>query len=128
MDDQAIRAEVVRQHRMLADWLGSECDLAVLDALRASHTDDFTMIAPDGVELDRSELVEALALARNAVPGLEIDVTAIEIIAASAETAVVQFRETHRQGEKITPRRTTAVLLRDGEKFRWRHVHETNIS
>ncbi|MEV0700183.1 DUF4440 domain-containing protein [Saccharopolyspora sp. NPDC050389] len=120
-----LAAEVERVHRLLAEWLGTDCGPAVLEALRAAHTDDFTMITTDGRPMTVEDLFGALAGARNAAPGLTIEVDEITTAADAADLAVVHFRETHHHEGRTTRRRTTAVLRRTGQGLRWHHLHET---
>ncbi|GAA2803296.1 DUF4440 domain-containing protein [Saccharopolyspora taberi] len=123
-----IAAEVERLHRLLAEWLGTECAPAVLAALRAAHAEEFSIITVDGAVLPRAALFDALSGARNAAPGLEIDVDEIEVVAAAGDSVVVRFRETHRHGDGTTRRRTTAVLRRGSGGYLWQHVHETAVA
>ncbi|MDA3648738.1 DUF4440 domain-containing protein [Saccharopolyspora indica] len=120
-----VGAEVERLHRLLADWLGADCDAAVLTEFRDSHAEDFTLITTEGAVLTAEELFTALAGARNSAPGLAIGVDEIAIVAESPEFTVVRFREAHRRDGTSTVRRTTAVLRRTPGGLRWQHVHET---
>lgn len=120
-----VAAEVERLHGLLSRWLGSDAGAEVLDSLRAAHAGDFRLISTDGVAMNVEELFGSLAGARNAVPGLVIAVDEIATVAESGDLVVVRFRETHHHGGGITRRLTTAVLWRDGQGFRWQHVHET---
>ncbi|MER7081790.1 hypothetical protein SAMN02982929_06923 [Saccharopolyspora kobensis] len=122
-----VPAEVQRLHRVLARWLGADCDPAVLTEFRDSHAADFALITTEGAVLTAEELFTALAGARNSAPGLVIEVDEIAIIAESPEFTVVRFREVHRHDGTSTARRTTAVLRRTPDGLRWQHVHETAI-
>ncbi|EQD84228.1 hypothetical protein [Saccharopolyspora erythraea] len=125
-----VAAEVERQHRLLARWLGTECDSSVIDELRESHSPGFTMTTVEGAALAAEDLFSDLAESRNTTPGLEIAVSDIELVTSSPDLAVVRFRETHRHHGRTTQRRTTAVLRQDPAApngFRWQHVHETTI-
>jgi hypothetical protein len=120
-----VAAEVERLHHLLARWLGTDCEPAVLDALRASHTDDFAIITTGGDVLGVDELFGSLAGARNAAPGLAIDVDEVAVAVRTPDVVVAHFRETHRHNAEISRRRTTAVLRRTAEGLHWHHVHET---
>jgi len=120
---QQVAEEVRRQHDILATWLGTDCDADVLDRFRAAHDDAFTMVTTEGAVLGLGELFAALEGARNAQPGLVIDVDRIEIVTSAGNLTVVRFTETHRVDGRVTERVVTAVL-RD---LRWLHVHETSV-
>ncbi|HKN52421.1 MAG TPA: DUF4440 domain-containing protein [Amycolatopsis sp.] len=124
MDDQ-VEDAVAHQHRLLAEWLGSRADQAVLAELRAAHTADFTLVTIDGEVLDRDTLFAALEAAAGAQPGLRIDITDVTVVARLEDALLVRFLETHLRREQATARRVTA-LLRSGEgPLRWAYVHET---
>ena len=42
--DEHLVAEVEQQHQLLATWIGSSAQPAVLDSRRAAHTADFSMV------------------------------------------------------------------------------------
>ncbi len=67
--DDLVEAAVVRQHELLAAWLGSRAGEAVLAELRAAHSAGFTLVTVDGEVLDRDTLLAALAGAADAQPG-----------------------------------------------------------
>lgn len=120
--------EVERVHRLLAQWLGADGETAVLEALRAAHADDFTMITTDGQQMTVDDLFGALSGARNAAPGLSIEVDEVAVAADAADLVVVHFRETHQHEGATTRRRTTAVLRRTPQGIRWHHLHETAVA
>ncbi|WP_370948760.1 hypothetical protein AB5J62_14715 [Amycolatopsis sp. cg5] len=122
MDDR-IAAEVVRQHDLLATWLGSRADDSVLADPRAAHTADFTLVTVSGEVLDREALLAALAGAANVQPGLRIEITEVTVVSRFGEAVLVRFLETHVAGEHRTARRVSALLRPEG----WAYVHETAV-
>jgi hypothetical protein len=126
MDDRVADA-VVRQHDLLAEWLGSRADQAVLAELRDAHTADFTLVTVDGQVLDRDTLLAALESAANAQPGLRIEIADVTIVSQLSDAVLVRFLETHLLQETATARRVSALLRADGDVLRWAHVHETMI-
>ncbi|GAA1612363.1 hypothetical protein GCM10009789_78280 [Kribbella sancticallisti] len=120
-------AEVVEHHVNLARWLGSEAGPDVLDAFRAAHRPEFTLVTIDGVKLGQEPLMTALEGSRNAAPGLEIGIEEFEVLVETAEVAVCRFLEVHSVG---TLRRTTAVLTADPTArygVGWLSVQETPV-
>jgi hypothetical protein len=120
-------AEVVQHHEDLARWLGSEAEPALLDTFSAAHVPEFSLVAIDGAKLDLPSLTNALAGARNAVPGLKIGIEEFEVLIRTDEVAVVRFLERHSVGAL---RRVTAVLVPDPSArygVRWSSVHETPV-
>ncbi|SDW28344.1 hypothetical protein SAMN05421504_101153 [Amycolatopsis xylanica] len=122
MEDR-IEAEVVRQHDLLAAWLGSRAEDSVLADLRAAHTADFMLVTVSGEVLDREALLTALAGAANAQPGLRIEIAEVVIVARLDDAVLVRFLETHVLGEQRTARRVSALLRPGG----WAYVHETAV-
>ncbi|MEV0334901.1 hypothetical protein [Nocardia sp. NPDC050717] len=116
-------AAVESLHADLARWLGSAAPDEVFDRFAAAQHPAFTMVTTAGAVLARDELLTGLRRARNARPGLAIDITEVETVVDDA-TIVLRFLETHRVGATADSRRVTAVLDRD---LRWRSVHETPL-
>ncbi|GAB3821045.1 hypothetical protein [Kribbella italica] len=120
-----IEAEIVRHHQDLARWLGTEAEPGLLDTFRQMHRPEFSLVAVDGTRLGLAELSDALAGARNAVPGLTIGIEEYELVIRTDQVVVCRFLERHSVGES---RRVTAVLTPDESArygVRWLSVHET---
>ncbi|MBF6335883.1 DUF4440 domain-containing protein [Nocardia abscessus] len=117
---------VERLHADLATWLGSPAQAEVFERFAAAQHERFSMVTTGGEVLGRSALITSVRGARNAVPGLSIDVSDVEELLRSGGIAVVRFLETHRAAGNVTRRRVTAVLTTDDpEGVRWLTVHET---
>lgn len=120
---------VVRLHADLATWLGSQAPAKVFDRFAAAQHERFSMVTTGGEVLGRDALLAGLRGARNALPGLAIEVSEIEELLWSGGTAVVRFLETHRTDASVTRRRVTAVLTTDDPGGpRWLTVHETDAA
>jgi hypothetical protein len=120
-------AEVERQHRLLAGWLGSAAEPAVLDELRAAHTAEFSMVTADGQVLHRQGLLDALAGAGNSHPGLRILISDVTVVTELAGSVLVRFLETHVEHGHTSSRRVSALLRRERTALRWAHVQETPL-
>jgi hypothetical protein len=133
MDDQLVtevEKEVEHQHQLLATWIGSAAQPAVLDALRAAHTADFSMVTVDGQVVDRQALLDGLAGARNARPGLRILISEVTVAVELGDTVLARFLETHVEHRHTSSRRVSALLSADQHAphgLRWRYIHETPI-
>lgn len=85
------------------------------------------MVTTSGEILRRTELLDGLRSARNASPGLRIDISEFEELADESGMLVVRFLESHHHAGQVARRRVTAVLVPvDGEPgAQWLAVHET---
>jgi hypothetical protein len=89
------------------------------------HHPEFSLVAVDGARVDLAGLSDALAGARNAVPGLTIGIEQFELVIRTDQVVVCRFLERHSVGSS---RRVTAVLVPDQSArygVRWLSVHET---
>lgn len=119
-------AAVKRLHADLATWLGSQAQAEVFERFAAAQHERFSMVTTGGELLGRGALLAGLRGARNALPGLVIEVSEVEELLRSGDIAVVRFLETHRTAGSVTNRRVTAVLTTDDPgAVRWLSVHET---
>lgn len=116
--------EVVRHHDHLADWLSGAAGPELLETFTDAHHPDFTLITIDGDRLDLAALTNGLQKAHSAVPGLQIGIEEFEVALSTEQVAIVRFLERHSTGAS---RRTTAVLVPDGDRVRWLSVHETRV-
>jgi len=122
-----VAAEVERQHRLLANWLGSTAEPRVLEELRAAHTAEFSMVTTDGHVLHRRELLDWLAGAGNTRPGLRILISDVTVVAELDGAVLAGFLETHVEHGHTSSRRVTALLRRERTALRWAHVQETPL-
>ncbi|WP_280425587.1 nuclear transport factor 2 family protein [Nocardia carnea] len=127
--DIDIAAEIERVHDLLAAWLGSAASPRVLDAFAAAHDEDFSMVTTAGTVIRKRELLSGLHRARNGRPGLVIEISEVETLCATGDTAVVRFVECQRGSGEPEYRRTTAALRTDsGQSFQWLALQETAVA
>ncbi|WP_067711013.1 hypothetical protein [Nocardia yamanashiensis] len=117
---------VAALHWDLAEWLGSDALPKVFDRISVALDEQFTSVVTTGQAVDRETLLAGLWSARNAQPGMEIEVSEIQEIARSGNLIVVRFAAENVLGEARVKRWVTAVIVTDGRTYRWRTVHETN--
>ncbi|WP_039799374.1 DUF4440 domain-containing protein [Nocardia araoensis] len=122
-------AVVERLHADLATWFGSEAPAEVFERFAAAQHERFSMVTTGGEVLGRGALLAGVRGARNALPGMTIDVSEIEELTWSGGIAVIRFLETHRAAGNVTRRRVTAVLTTEEPGgVRWLTVHETDAA
>ncbi|MFE7718076.1 nuclear transport factor 2 family protein [Nocardia rhizosphaerihabitans] len=115
-------------HADLAQWLGTAAPDEVFDRFAAAQHPAFTMVTTAGAVVARDDLLTGLRGARNAQPGLTIEITEVDTLLDDGTTVVLRFLERHLAGGTATARRVTAVLVTDGQDgLRWRAVHETPL-
>lgn len=117
---------VAALHWDLAEWLGSDALPKVFDRISVALDEQFTSVVTTGQAVDRETLLAGLWSARNAQPGMEIEVSEIQEIARSGNLIVVRFAAENVLGEARVKRWVTAVIVTDGRTYKWRTVHETN--
>ncbi|GAA2649008.1 hypothetical protein GCM10010412_013740 [Nonomuraea recticatena] len=126
-DADACRAEIVRHHRVIEDWLTGRGARADLPTFADAHTPAFTLIAPDGEALPLPRALAMIESAYGAAPTLSISIRDVKVV-VSAESFVVATYEEHHGGQDPSVRRATVVLVRDTTAphgLRWTHLHET---
>ncbi|MEC3954650.1 hypothetical protein VMT65_16540 [Nocardia sp. CDC153] len=115
-------------HFDLAEWLGTDALPKVFDRISGALDEQFTSVVTTGQAVDRETFLAGIWSARNALAGVEIEVSEIQEIARSGQLIVVRFVAENRIGESKTGKRTvTAVLVTDGRTYLWRTVHETPV-
>ncbi|MFF0634930.1 hypothetical protein ACFYTS_20755 [Nocardia sp. NPDC004151] len=115
-------------HDDLAAWLGSEAELAVFERFAAAQDPGFTMVSTDGSVVAREALLAGLRTARNAVPGLRIEIDEVVELNRVGGMIVVRFLEVHHSRNGSAARRVTAVLTAEPDGYLWHSVHETAIN
>ncbi|MFJ9366567.1 hypothetical protein ACIRRA_19400 [Nocardia sp. NPDC101769] len=123
--DADLAGIVAGLHFDLAEWLGTDAPPKVFDRVSAALDVQFTSVVTTGEPVDRETFLQGLWGARNAVAGLEIEVSEVREIARSGHLIVVRFVAENRVGGAGTRRSVTAVLATDGRTYLWRTVHET---
>ncbi|WP_084511219.1 hypothetical protein [Nocardia lijiangensis] len=126
--EMEIAGAVEALHADLAAWLGSAASDEIFERFAAAQHERFSMVTLSGAVLGRDELLAGLRGARNAQPGLQIEVSEVMELTRAGELVVIRFLERHGTEEDSSSRRVTAVLCaEDGPspRYRWLAVHET---
>ena len=117
---------VSETHVEIEGWF-SGLEPGVLPVLLARFSPQFSMIAPNGNELDVNGVEVLFEQLRGARPGLNITLSEFKGIALHPGGAVVSYRELQEEHNgNRTDRRATVVFEKDADgKILWRHLHET---
>lgn len=116
--------EVIDAHIAIESWLGK--GEGNPQTLLSRFAADFSMIALNGSQLDRSALDVFFMAQKQARPGLRIVIESMDLIAEWPEGAVVKYCE--RQllpGQNQTIRWSTAVFRLQEGRVHWRLLQET---
>ncbi|MET8992790.1 DUF4440 domain-containing protein [Nonomuraea wenchangensis] len=114
----AVRAEVVRHHQVIEQWLAGRMPRASFDQFSAAHAPGFTMVAPDGRLLSRDDVLAEVESAYGRRPDARIEIRAVTVVATAPGLVVARYEE-WQDGEG----RLATVVFQDG--WRWLHLHET---
>ncbi|MEU6794201.1 DUF4440 domain-containing protein [Nonomuraea wenchangensis] len=114
----AVRAEVVRHHEVIEQWLAGRTPRASFERFSAAHAPGFTMVAPDGRLLSRGDVLAEVESAYGRRPDARIEIRAVTVVASAPGLVVARYEE-WQDGEG----RLATVVLQDG--WRWLHLHET---
>lgn len=122
--------EVMDAHELIRNWLGnSAADDGVCEKLLARFSPAYSMMTMGGVLLNFNQLNSFFRTQGGARPGLNIEITDLQIVAESEGGAIVTYKERQEIfAQAATLRFSTVVfeLNQDGSVI-WRHLHETSM-
>lgn len=132
--DQNCRREVIGLHQFFQHWFNGELQNSdsVLERLRGSLAVGFTIVSPDGREIDRASLLETVGAAhgghsRRGAP-IRIWIERYEGRSLDASTHLATYQEWQSSGGRMRGRLSTAVFRKRSSApngVEWVHVHET---
>ncbi len=113
-------------HRVLQNWFNAQGpdDPAIVLA----HFDPaFTMMTPAGGQVAFAAFAAGLPTMRGSRPGLVMVISDVAVRYADDRAALVTYQERQSQGEAVTDRVSTALLLNAHPSGvpQWRHLQET---
>lgn len=121
----AYRREIHHAHVAIRDWLAGDSRADALDALMARFAEDFSMVTPHGVVLDKTALGELFRSKGGTRPGLRIEIDGESLLASGVDGATLAYREIQSDAAGRSERLSTVVLHRDDEgRLYWRHLQE----
>lgn len=119
---------VAALHFDLAEWLGTDAPPKVFDRISGALDERFTSVVTTGQAVDRETFLAGIWSARNALAGLQIEVSEAQELARSGQLILVRFVAENRLGTvRMQQRTVTAALITDGRTHLWRTVHETAL-
>ncbi len=122
--------EVLDTHELITRWLGnSETPVEVCESLLSHFSPSYSMVTTTGALLDFTSFNSFFRTQRGARPGLEIEITDMQIVAESDKGATVTYKERQQvPGQSATLRFSTIVFEVDQNSCTiWRHLHETSL-
>lgn len=122
--------EVMDAHELIRYWLGnSAADDKVCENLLARFSPAYSMMTTGGTLLNINQLNSFFRTQRGARPGLNIEMTDLQIVAESEGGAIVIYKERQKNCEQAATLRFSTVIFelnQDGSVI-WRHLHETSM-
>ncbi|MGD8163084.1 DUF4440 domain-containing protein [Pantoea sp. FN0307] len=122
--------EVLDAHVLIRSWLGNkDANDEVCENLLARFSPEYSMVTPGGALLDFTTLNAFFRTQRGARPGLEIDISDMQVVTESEKGATVVYKELQKLPEQGPTLRFSTVVFElnhDGE-VSWRHLHETSL-
>ncbi|MBB3307875.1 MULTISPECIES: DUF4440 domain-containing protein [unclassified Enterobacter] len=122
--------EVMDAHELIRNWLGnSAADDKVCENLLARFSPAYSMMTTGGALLNINQLNSFFRTQRGARPGLNIEITDLQIVAESEGGAIVTYKERQKICEQAATLRFSTVIFelnQDGSVI-WRHLHETSM-
>ncbi|MRT58545.1 DUF4440 domain-containing protein [Enterobacteriaceae bacterium RIT693] len=115
--------EVIDAHIAIEQWLGA--GLGEREALLARFSDDYSMIALSGAQLDYPALCGFFSASGGSRQGLVIEVDNLTLLDEWQHGAAVLYRETQTLNGSTTVRWSTVIFRQKGDNVLWRHLQET---
>ncbi len=124
----AVSSEIIELHNVFERWFcGDGPDH--LDRVEAVLAPEFSMVAPGGILVQRSEVMANLEDARG-LHQIRIKIARQDLIWHSADAVLAGYDEIQHHASFTTRRRSTGLFSRADTApngLVWRHLHETWI-
>ena len=116
--------EVVELHQLIeARFARGE---GSVDTMMQRFEPDFSMVSPAGLQIGLRDVEQLFERNAGSLPGLNIELKDLETLHQWADGALVKYREIHSaEGKDDTVRVSTALLVLEAGRVKWRHLHET---
>ncbi|MEM7534178.1 MAG: hypothetical protein AAF639_18500 [Chloroflexota bacterium] len=125
-----IQREIVDLHQFFEKWLSG--DLADTDQnflrLESALANDFSIVSPDGTEVERATLVDSLRESHGKRPNLNIWIEDFQLLRDEPPLLMVRYDECQTHSDSVTRRVSTALFSVNRSApngFAWVRVHET---
>ncbi|GAA5644587.1 hypothetical protein VPR01S_01_02080 [Vibrio proteolyticus NBRC 13287] len=120
--------EILDAHDLICCWLSDvRSPTQVCEELLTRFSPAYSMVTPDGAQLNYTSLTSFFQAQCGAKPGLKIKIDNMRLITESEVGACVTYQERQQlPGQRSTLRFSTVVFeLGKGDQVIWRHLHET---
>jgi hypothetical protein len=126
----ACRKEIIELHQFFEDWFNGRPTQTDESFSRMDEVmgDEFVIVMPRGVKVDRGPLLKGLFDAHGAQPGIRIWIENIRLHADNGPLIIVEYEEWQQTDEETVSRYSTAVFRIKEDTpngIEWVHVHET---
>ncbi len=118
--------EIIEMHAFFEAWFQGRTDST--ERMESVLATEFTIVGPDGAEVDRAGTIESVTGGQGASPDLVISTSDHRLLHESGETVVASYVETHVSGDHPRRRSSTVVFERSETApngLMWVRVHET---
>ena len=132
LSEEALVTEIHDVHQVIGDWFGGRAvdRESAFQRLAGILHPDFTLVPPNGVEVDASTFLGQIERAWAQRPEVEFYADDIRIICSAESFTVVRFKEYDREPDYLGVRVSTAILKHSNEQpagFLWFSLQETKI-
>ena len=120
-------AEVIELHQFFETWLSGKSEQSQQTFARLSDSLDeqFLMINPDGVQVQKKALCDQLWQAHGSAPAhFKIEITNADCRLLDDSLAIVNYQE-WQTGSDQTCRISSAIFKKERDRLIWLQVHET---
>ena len=124
----AVSSEIIELHIGFERWFCGDGP-EHLDRVEAVLAPEFSMVAPNGIPVQRSEVMANLENARG-LHQIRIEIASQNLVWHSADAVLAGYDEIQHHASFTTRRRSTGLFSREDTApngLVWRHVHETWI-
>jgi len=100
---------------------------ALRSELMAVFADNFSMVTTTGAIVDRQQVGQLFERGAGARPGLEIEVSDVQVVWQAGASVAVRYKETHRLQGQETARYSLAIVECGEQRVVWVYLHETAV-
>ncbi len=118
--------EIIELHAFFEGWFLGAIDS--LDRMESVLAEGFSIVQPDGAEVDRAGTIESVAGGRATSRELVITTSDHRLLHDGGDTLVASYVETHERSDRTKRRLSTVVFVRSDSApngLMWVRVHET---
>lgn len=122
--------EIIDAHELIRQWLGNaQADSIIYDQLLARFSPNYSMVTPNGIQINYRSLAAFFLAHAGAKPGLLINIENMALITESPTNATVCYQECQKLPDHPPSLRFSTVVFerKSHDILVWRHLHETAL-